>query len=263
MFGGTLIKNSGVDFGERMLNAAVTQSIRHLFTRSDEIDVQIRCQPASKLLQGEIDGFKMSGRRLLIRKDFWVEEMSFETDAVSIDFGSAITGKLRLRQPTNAIARVVLTEAGINRAFTAELVTQRLQNLDAPELTNLSGGEPVSFSDVKVALLPGNQVRILAKVGLPNGEIPVSLIATLAVERRRRVVFAEPQFVADQVPENLHGVSRVLTNAFADILNNMVDLDRFDLDGVMMRINRLETHGDQLIFSGYAQIDHFPKQGQT
>lgn len=39
----------------------------------------------------------------------------------------------------------------------------------------------------------------------------------------------------------------------------MVDLDRFDLDGVMMRINRLETKGKQLIFSGYAQIERFPK----
>jgi hypothetical protein len=53
----------------------------------------------------------------------------------------------------------------------------------------------------------------------------------------------------------------VLTKAFASILDNMVDLDRFDLDGVMLRINRLETKGKQLIFSGYAQIDHFPGTG--
>jgi hypothetical protein len=41
----------------------------------------------------------------------------------------------------------------------------------------------------------------------------------------------------------------------------MVDLDRFDLDGVTMRINRLETQGKTLVFSGYAQIDHFPGNG--
>jgi hypothetical protein len=54
-------------------------------------------------------------------------------------------------------------------------------------------------------------------------------------------------------------VSELLTMVFAKILNTMVDLDRFDLDGVMMRINRLETEGTQLIFSGYAQIEHFPQ----
>jgi hypothetical protein len=38
----------------------------------------------------------------------------------------------------------------------------------------------------------------------------------------------------------------------------MVDLERFNLDGVLLRVNRLETQGKQLVFSGYAQIDHFP-----
>jgi hypothetical protein len=88
--------------------------------------------------------------------------------------------------------------------------------------------------------------------------VPISLSATLTAERRRRILFQNPQFEADAVPESLQGVSRLLTTAFADILNNMVDLDRFDLDGVTMRINRLETQGKKLIFSGYAQIDHFP-----
>lgn len=39
----------------------------------------------------------------------------------------------------------------------------------------------------------------------------------------------------------------------------MVDLDRFNLDGVKMRLNRLETQGKKLVFSGYAQIERFPR----
>ena len=258
MFGGFTATPPGTDFGERMINTVATQSIRHLFSQSEMVEVMVRCNPASKLLQGSIDSFKMSGRNLVIRRDFFVEEMSFETDAVSLDFSSVLSGKIRLRQPTQSVAQVVLTEKGINQAFTAELVKTRLQNIDSPELTNLSGGEPVTFSDVQVKLLPNNQIKIFAKTELPNGVVPISLLATLGVERRRRVVFQDPQFEADAVPEPLQGVSRVLTMAFADILNNMVDLDRFDLDGVVMRINRLETQGERLIFSGYAQIERFP-----
>ncbi|SRR5579883_44651 len=258
MIGGFTAPPTSADFGERMLNKVVSQSIRHLFTQSESVDVAIRCSPSSKLLQGSIDSFKMSGRRLLIRRDFWVEEMSFETDAVSIDFGSVMTGKIRLRQPTQAIAQVVLTEEGINQAFMAELVKKRLLDIDTPELTALSGGEPVSFSDVNLKLLPNNQIKIFAKTELPNGSVPISLTANLAVERRRRISFQNPQFDETVVPEALRGVSRVLTLAFASILDNMVDLDRFDLDGVTMRINRLETQDDRLVFSGYAQIEHFP-----
>jgi len=261
MFGGLtgLTNPTDTDWGERLLNTVASKTIRHLFSQSESVDISVRCYPSSKLLQGSIDSFKMSGRRLVIRKDFWVEEMSFETDAVAIDFGRVLGGKLSLKQPTQAIAQVTLSEAGINHAFTAELVRKRLQNLSLPALTDISGGEPISFNEIQVELLPNNQLRLLAKADLNNGDsVPISLIATLVVERRRRISFKEPQFEADLVPEAQREISQTLTLALNQILDNMVDLDRFDLDGVSMRINRLETQGKQLVFSGYAQIERIP-----
>jgi len=261
MFGGLsgFTNPTGTDWGERMLNTVASKTIRHLFTQSESVDVAVRCYPSSKLLQGSIDSFKMSGRGLVIRKDFGVEEMSFETDAVAIDFSSVLSGKLSLKQPTQAVAQITLSEAGLNHAFKAELVKKRLQNLSLPDLTDLSGGEPVSFDEVKLELLPGNQVRIWAQADLSTGNlVPISLTATLDVERRRRISFKDLKFEADVVPESQQEISRTLTGVFGQILDNMVDLDRFDLDGVTMRINRLETQGKQLIFSGYAQIERIP-----
>ncbi|MBD2464530.1 DUF2993 domain-containing protein [Oscillatoria sp. FACHB-1407] len=260
MFGGlTGSKSSSSDFGERMLNAVASQSIRHLFTQSETVDVEIRCNPSSKLLQGSVDSFKMWGRHLVIRRDFLVEEMSFETDAVSIDPGSILGGNIRLKQPTQAVAQVVLTEDAINRAFTAELVKKRLVNVDLEAVTNLSGGEPISFRDVKVELRPDNQIKLMAKTDLPNrADVPLSLSATLTVEKRRRISFKNPKFEPDAIPDSMLSLAEILSMAFAQILDNMVDLDRFDLDGVTLRVNRLETHGKNLVFSGYAQIDHFP-----
>ena len=250
---------SNTDFGEQLLNKVATQSIRHLFSSSAEVDVQIRCYPSSKLLQGIIDAFQMAGRDLVIRREFEVSEMSFVADAVNIDPSSILSGKIRLKQPTQAVAQVVLSEAGINRAFGAELVQQRLVNVASETLTNLSGGEPISFRDVQVQLLPDNQVAIAALTDLPNRkDVPIRMRATLAVERRRRVLFQDATFDSDTIPADLQGLSEIITLAFADLLNEMVDLDRFDLDGVMLRLNRLETSGKNLIFSGYAQIDHFP-----
>lgn len=251
-----LFKSPGdTDMGEQLLNKVASQSIRHLFTRSDSVEISIRCYPSSKLLQGSIDGFQMSGRGLVIRKDFYVEEMSFETDAVALDIGAVFGGQLRLKQPTQAVAQVTLSETGINEAFKSPLVTKRLENLSLPEISD----QPVSFKDIHVELLPHNQVQLLAKTDIGEGElIPVALTATLAVERRRRITFSECQFKADLVPEPTRSRSEQLTQVLGEILNNMVDLDRFDLDGVTLRINRLETQGKQLIFSGYAQIERVP-----
>jgi hypothetical protein len=242
-----------------MINSVATQSIRHLFTRCDWLDVAIKCSPPGKLLQGTIDSFRMEGRGLVIRKQFEASEMMFETDAVALDAAALLGGKIRLRQSTQAIAQVVLTEEAINRAFEAELVQQRLQRVEHPEIMQISGGEPVTFRQVTICLKPQQQVVISAKTDLPNRkDIPLQLSATLQVEKRRRILFANPQFQPEGIDESLRALSRILTMGLGDVLNQMVDLERFNLDGVLLRVNRLETDGKKLVFSGYAQIDHFP-----
>ena len=262
MLGGLtgLTDTKGTDWGEQMLNTVASQTIRHMFTKSESVEVSVRCYPSSKLLQGSIDSFKMTGRGLVIRRDFAAEEIFIETDAVAIDFGSVLSGKMRLKQPTQAIAQVVLSQTGINQAFKAELVRKRLENLTTPALTEISGGKPVSFTEIQVQLLPNNRQQISAKADLNNGElVPLNVILTIGIERRRRMSFTNPQIELDSVPEAQREISQNLSLALVEVLNNMVDLDRFDLDGVKMRLNRLETDGEKLIFSGYAEIERIPR----
>jgi len=252
----------GSDWGERMLNTVASQTIRHLFTQSESVEVLVRCYPSSKLLQGSIDSFKMSGQGLVVRRDFAIEEMCFETDAVSIDFSSVLSGKLKLKQPTQAVAQIVLSEAGINHAFKAELVKKRLINLSEPALMAISNGEPVSFPEIKIQLLPENRLHLIAKADINNGElVPLSMTISISIEKRRRVSFKDARLQLDEVPDQQRDISQRLGAALVTILDGMVDLDRFDLDGVKMRLNRLETQGEKLIFSGYAEIDHIPQSG--
>ena len=185
MFGGFVGfgNNKGKDWGENLINSVASNTIRHLFTRSESVEVSIKCNPSSKLLQGTIDSFKMNGSGLVIRKQFRTEEMSFETDAVAIDFGSAVQGKMSLKQPTQAIAQVKLSEADINKSFEADLVRKRLENLTPEGLTAISGGEPVSFTDIEVRLLPDNRVRLWAKATWQDRVVPASLSCTLAIAK--------------------------------------------------------------------------------
>ncbi len=263
MFGGFIGfgNTNGQDWGEKLLDTVATNTIRRLFTYSDSVKVELRCHPSSKLLQGSIDSFKMVGKGLVIRREFRTEEMSFETDAVSLDFSAVMKGQLDLKQPTQAIALVKLTETDLNNSFQAELVRKRLENLNLPALQSISAGQPVSFTDVKLELLADNKLKLSALAKLPAEQIPLALICTLGVVKRRRVVFNDIEFLSDGIPETLQERSRTLTHILGEILNEMVDLDRFNLDGITMRINRLETEGKTLIFSGYAQVDHFPKVG--
>ncbi|MEM8722388.1 MAG: DUF2993 domain-containing protein [Cyanobacteria bacterium P01_G01_bin.39] len=263
MFGGFVGfgNNKGGDWGENLINTVASNTIRHLFTRSESVEVSVKCNPSSKLLQGTIDSFKMSGRGLVIRKQFRTEEMSFETDAVSIDFGSAVQGKIALKQPTQAIAQVRLSQDDINKSFEADLVRKRLENLTPDALTDISGGEPISFTDVEVKLLPNNEVKLSAKAIWGEKTIPVSLRCVLGIGKRRRVKFEEVKFEPADIAPELQDTSKQLTLALGEILNEMVDLDKFNLDGVKLRLNRLQTEGKMLLFSGYAQIERVPQTG--
>jgi hypothetical protein len=263
MFGGFVGfgNNKGGDWGENLINTVASNTIRHLFTRSDAVEVSVKCNPSSKLLQGTIDSFKMNGRGLVIRQQFRTEEMSFETDAVAIDFGSAVKGKIALKQPTQAIAQVKLSQDDINKSFEADLVRKRLENLTLDALTNISGGEPISFTDVEVQLLPNNEVKLSAKASWGDTIVPVSLRCILGIGKRRRVKFENLQFEQDNIPAEIQDISQDLTLALGEILNEMVDLDKFNLDGVKLRLNRLETQGQMLLFSGYAQIERVPQAG--
>ncbi|MCW6036008.1 DUF2993 domain-containing protein [Spirulina subsalsa FACHB-351] len=263
MFGGFVgsNQNQGADWGENLLNTVASNTIRHLFTQCESVEVQVRCQPSSKLLQGSIDSFKMQGRGLVIRRDFRTAAMSFETDAVALDFGSVLKGTIALKQPTQAIALVTLTETDINHAFKAELVRKRLENLTDPRLLELSGGEPVSFTDVHLELLPQNRIKLFAQTHLTNQVVPVVLSCELGLAKRRRITYENAVFEGETIPEGLQGLSRLLMGILVDILNEMVDLDRFNLDGVLLRLNRLETQGKELLFSGYAQIERIPRSG--
>ena len=263
MFGGFVGfgNNKGGDWGANLIDTVASNTIRHLFTTSESVEVSVKCNPSSKLLQGTIDSFKMNGRGLVIRKQFRTEEMSFETDAVAIDFGSAVKGKIALKQPTQAIAQVKLSQDDINKSFEADLVRTRLENLTPEALTDISGGEPISFTDVEVRLLPENEVTLSAKASWDDTVVPVSLRCTLGIAKRRRVMFEGVQFESENIPDELEDISRQLTLALGEILNDMVDLDKFNLDGVKLRLNRLQTEGKMLLFSGYAQIERVPQTG--
>lgn len=249
--------NSGdTDWAERLLNSAAGQAIRQLFTSSESVDVRIGFQRAAQILSGNIDSLSMNGRGLVIRREFPVEELYFQTDAVSLDFSAIPRGKISLKQPTGAIARVTLTEAGVNQALRAALVQNRLNNISLPD------GSRLSFTDIEVQLLVPNRIRVFAKARPSNGElVPICAIANLKVQRRRQLTFGEVAHENAVVPEQLQDISQRFTYNLIQALDSIVDVDRFNLDGVRLWLNRVEIQDKQLIFGGYAEIERFPRRG--
>ena len=189
-----------------------------------------------------------------MRSSYRAHLMSCAMMAVGLQMAPAAFAQVEDAEDDTAVQETVIVTGarGAPRSVT-----------DSPVPIDVFGAddiEAVSFTDVELQLLPDNRIKLLAKANWGDRTIPVSLYCTLEVAKRRRVRFNDIQFEPQDIPDDVKAVSQQLTDALGSILNEMVDLDRFDLDGVKMRLNRLETQGKVLLFSGYAQIEKVPNK---
>ncbi|MDJ0546340.1 MAG: DUF2993 domain-containing protein, partial [Microcystis sp. M49629_WE12] len=54
--------------------------------------------------------------------------------------------------------------------------------------------------------------------------------------------------------------SKALGEALISHVNNLMDLDKFALDGTQLRVDRLRLKDKQIIFYGIADIERFPQR---
>ncbi len=235
------------DAGEQMINSVVATAIRALLSKVEDLKVSIYCQPTSKLLQGAIDNFSLEGRGMVIKNQFRVESLRVDTDAIAIDLGAILGGKVRLVRSTDAIASVVLREEDINTSFEAPLVVTKMCGMP------LDGSdETVAFRNTRVQLLDNNCIAFQTDVLFETSgrEDKVHLQARIAVEDQRRIVLVDPEYDPD---------SETLGPLFVAQFNRIMDLDKFNLDGAVLRVHRLRVRNQQLVFEGRARVNHFPR----
>ncbi len=237
--------SAGAEWGDRVVNAVVSGAIARLFTTCESVTAEVGYQNPGQLLQGSIDSLTVNGTGLVIRREFPVTDLWFETDRVALDFSQVQQGKISLQEPTRAIAKVTLTEANINRALKATLVQPRLSD----------------FPEIEVQLLPDQKMRIFAKAKLGEEYIPICLSAKVGNERRRRLVLENPQLELETIAPEWQNSAAKVSLTLIEALNQLVDVTRFNLDGVNLWLNRVEIEDKKLRFSGYAEITHFPRRG--
>lgn len=237
------------DAGEQLVSSAVSTAIRALLSRVEDLQVSVHCQPVSKLLQGALDGFSLRGRGLVIKNSFRAEILRVDTDAIAIDLGAILGGRVRLLRPTVAVTSVVLREEDINAAFEAPLVVSKMRGIAVE-----GGGQTLAFEKTRIQLGEDNRVHFETDILLEqSGErLHTGLQARLTVEEQRRIVLADVLFEDDD-PR-----SREWAALFVAHFNRLMDIDKFNLDGATLRIQRLYTRNRQLTFEGRANINHFP-----
>ena len=234
--------------GAQVVSKVVTTAISALFKKKRKLEANVKAEPIAKLLQGSIDGFDLIGNGMLMYNGLPIEAMELYFQAVSIDFSGIFSGKVKLRQPTQGNMRVVLTEEDLNTSLKTPFMLEKLQKLQYQN-------NFLYFQSTQIKVNNDKSLRIQAQITVGEARKPINLDlkAHLELQNRSKIQFVDVSYQDDEQ-------ALALGKAFINHVNNLLDLDKFALEGTRLRVDRVKVLKKQFVFYGIAEIDRFPEK---
>ncbi|WP_414545571.1 DUF2993 domain-containing protein [Nostoc sp. CCY0012] len=214
---------------EQLLSQEAKRRLSQKLDGSEKIDVDIQTD-ILQIVQGQADGVSLAGKGLVIQPNIRVQEIQLETDSIAINPLSAIFGQIELNEPVNAIARIVLTTADINRALTSEYTRSLAQNFKLD-----MDGEIISFDPQHIELfLPGNgRIGLNAKLLIKFPTNTRLLGATVILHPRTN---SQPIMLESVTCTEGKGISVELILAFIQKIQELENLPYFKWEDIAFRI---------------------------
>ncbi|MBD2184156.1 DUF2993 domain-containing protein [Planktothrix sp. FACHB-1355] len=237
--------------GEQALSKAAEIGLSSQLDEVEELNVDIRTNPL-KVIQGELDSVDIKGKGMVMQEDLRTEELEMHIDRIAIDPLRAAFGDIQLKHPTEAETRVVLTEKDLDRAFNSNFIRDKLQNLNVH-----INDRPTTVDVQKVEFrLPGQgKFSLNATVGLREGG-ETKQTAFTAIPRVKeggnRISLEDVEYAEGKE------VSPELTNALLDKSSELLDLRNFELEGMSLRLKKLDVQNGKLTLQAEAYVEQFP-----
>jgi hypothetical protein len=239
------------DLGEQAINKAAEIGIKSQLDEVEALDVDIETDPL-KLVSGAVDSVSIKGEGMVMKQDLRIEEMHVETGSVAINPLSVAFGKIELTRPTDAEAIVSLTEGDINRAFNSDFVRAKLQNLDVHVNGELA---TVDTQSLQFGLPGDGKISLSTDVILQNSNERkrVSFTAVPKISQAgQQVVLEDVQYADGQE------LSPELTQALLQQARELLDLRNFELEGMALKLKKLDVQTGKLILQSEAHVNQFP-----
>lgn len=239
------------NLGQQALNKAAEMGLSSQLDEVDKLEVDVQTDPL-KLVQGQVDKVTVEGEGLVMQKDLRMDEMQMQMNSIAINPLSAAFGKIELTKPTDASVRAVLIEEDINRAFNSEFVGTMLkdQKLHVNGQLMTVDTQQVNFK------LPGEgKVALSANVLLrETGE--TKLVSFTAMPRAS----ADGQSISLEQVQYADGeeISPELTEALLKKASEILNLRNFDLEGMSLRIQKLDVEAGKITFFADAYVEKIP-----
>lgn len=237
--------------GEQALNKIAEVALSTQLDEAERLEVQVKTDPG-KLAQGELESLTIAGDGLVMQENLRMEQMEMQISSIAVNPWKALMGNIQLTQPAEGTARIVLTEDDINRAFNSETLREQMHNLKIHV-----DGKPatIDIQRVDCHLLADGKVALDAKIlWRQTGETrEVFFTTTPRVRAAGRGVSLEDI----QYPQG-NELSLELTRALMEKASEILSLHNFEIEGIALRIHKLEVEVGQLILQAVATVTQFP-----
>lgn len=238
-------------FDEQVISQAARAGVSSQVEAAEDLSVDVHTD-VLKATQGKADSVAISGQGVVVQ-NVRVQEVAVQTDRLSFNPLSLLLGQLKLDQPLDATAQVLLTEADLNRAMQAEAVTSRL-----PALKFNVEGEPVTVElvhPVVVKLPADGKIALNGNALLHERENirQIGFAVVLIPRTDERPVLLE-SFVCDPG----EGLSIEFIVALMKTFKALLELPYVEIEGMAIHIKRLKVQSGKMLIETEAHIPQMP-----
>lgn len=219
------------------------QAERTVFDRLDEaeeININVETD-VLQIVQGQAEKVSLAGKGLVIKDNLRVQEIKLQTDNIAINPLQAFFGQIKLNQPVNAVARVVLTNQDINQAFTSDIIRNLIKNFPL----NVDG-ETINFIPENIEVfLPGDGKIGCHATGMIKSDNNPQLLGVNVIFRPRE--HSRPILLESVTCTEGEGISVELILAFIQKVKELKNLPFFRWEDMAFRIIDMEVAADAII----------------
>lgn len=237
---------------EQALSQAIKLGLSSQLDDAENIEVHVETD-LLKVVQGKLDSISIEGHGLTIQEDIRLESIEVQTNQVSINPLKAILGDIKLDQPVDTTARIVLTDSDLNHALNSAYVKDKLPSLDLdvegqrvtivvkfPLEIRLSDVGKIHFSGT-IELSEAGKTRSVgfAAVACPRTDTQPILLETFCC-----------------VPGQ--GVSIPLMIALMSRVQEIVRQPYFNIEGIILRIKTMDVEPGSLTLQAEIRANQIP-----
>jgi LmeA-like phospholipid-binding len=244
LLSGLLAILSPINFGGE---AIVAQQLKKQFVAVEDLVVRIDNAPNYQIIQGKIDQVRIAGKGLYPIADLRIDTLEIETDPI------ALKGlKAQLAKPLQAAVKVVLTEADVNKALQSPAVIQRIKQIGGKALGFQAGDllNQYEFVNPRVAFLSDRRLRVdleLKSNSRPD-QLKINLETDVTVAAGQSLELTNTTINANDQP-----FYPPLTRRIVEGVNQQLNLDRLEDNGITARILKLDFGQKQATIAAFVQ----------